>query len=404
MEQTKAPETNPSEEWADLPWRKLEQHLYRLQKRIFKASARGDLKTVHKLQKLVLKSRSARLLAVRRVTQENQGKKTAGVDGVKAVSPAGRLALAEAIHPKRMKQKKPKPLRRVWIPKPGKAEQGPLGIPVMFDRACQAVAKQALEPQWEALFEADSYGFRPGRSAHDAIAAIFNGIRYKSKYVLDADSKGGFDNINHQALLGKLRTYPAMRRLVNGWLKAGIMDDMDLSPPLAGAGQGRVVSPLLANIALYGMEEALINAYTGGKKTLSARQGAPKLIRYADDFVVLHAEVAEVLKAHQLIATWLQGIGLELKPSKTRLSHTLKEYQGNIGFNFLGFTIRQYPVGRTHTGKSREKPLGFKTLIKPSKEGAQRHVQALRRILRRSQPLSQEERSEAHTSELQSHS
>ena len=114
MEQTKAPETNPSEEWADLPWRKLEQHLYRLQKRIFKASARGDLKTVHKLQKLVMKSRSARLLAVRRVTQENQGKKTAGVDGVKSVSPVGRLALAEAIHPKRMKQKKPKPLRRVW--------------------------------------------------------------------------------------------------------------------------------------------------------------------------------------------------------------------------------------------------------------------------------------------------
>jgi len=108
-------------------------------------------------------------------------------------------------------------------------------------------------------------------------------------------------------------------------------------------------------------------------------------------FVVLHAEVAEVLKAHQLIATWLQGIGVELKPSKTRLSHTLKEYQGNIGFNFLGFTIRQYPVGRTHTGTSRGKPLGFKTLIKPSKEGAQRHVQALRRILRRSQSLSQEE-------------
>jgi len=391
MEQTKAPETNPSEEWADLPWRKLEQHLYRLQKRIFKASARGDLKTVHKLQKLVMKSRSARLLAVRRVTQENQGKKTAGVDGVKSVSPVGRLALAEAIHPKRMKQKKPKPLRRVWIPKPGKAEQRPLGIPVMFDRACQAVAKQALEPQWEALFEADSYGFRPGRSAHDAIAAIFNGIRYKSKYVLDADIKGCFDNINHQALLGKMRTYPAMRRLVKGWLKAGVMDDMDLSPTLAGTPQGGVVSPLLANIALYGMEEALINAYTGGKKTLSARQGAPKLIRYADDFVVLHAEVAEVLKAHQLIATWLQGIGLELKPSKTRLSHTLKEYQGNIGFNFLGFTIRQYPVGRTHTGTSRGKPLGFKTLIKPSKEGAQRHVQALRRILRRSQSLSQEE-------------
>jgi len=240
MEETKAPDANPSEEWAALPWRQLEQHLYRLQKRIFKASARGDLRTVHKLQKLLMKSRSARLLAVRRVTQENQGKKTAGIDGVKSVSPAGRLALTETIHPKRMRKRKPKPLRRVWIPKPGKAEQRPLGIPVVFDRACQASAKQALEPQWEALFEADSYGFRPGRSAQDAIAAIFLNIKQKSKYVLDADSKGCFDNIDHQALLGKLRTYPAMRRLVKGWLKAGVMDGVDFSPTQAGTPQGGV--------------------------------------------------------------------------------------------------------------------------------------------------------------------
>src|SRR5262249_10323265 len=247
MEPTKAPDTSPSEEWADLPWRKLEQHLYRLQKRIFKASERGDLKTVHKLQKLVMKSRSARLLAVRRVTQDNQGKKTAGVDGVKSVSPPRRLALAQAIHPKRIDERKPKPLRRVWIPKPGKTEQRPLGIPVMYDRACQALAKQALEPQWEALFEADSYGFRPGRGSHDPIAAIFINISHKSKYVLDADIKGCFDNIDHQALLGKLRTYPAMRRLVKGWLKAGVMDGLELSPTPAGTPQGGVVSPLLAN-------------------------------------------------------------------------------------------------------------------------------------------------------------
>src|SRR5256712_6421730 len=284
-----------------------------------------------------MKCRSARLLAVRRVTQDNQGKKTAGIDGIKCVPPSGRLALAEAIHPNRMNKRKPKPLRRVWIPKPGKTEQRPLGIPVMFDRACQALAKQALEAQWEALFEANSYGFRPGRGAHDAIAAIFNTIRAKSKYVLDADIKGCFDNIDHQALLGKLCTYPAMRRLVKGWLKAGVMEALELSPTNAGTPQGGVVSPLLANIALYGMEEALQEVYTGGSKAPSAPRGAPQLIRYADDFVVLHAQEAEVIKAQQIIATWLQGIGLELKPSKTRLSHTLKEYQGNIGFNFLGF-------------------------------------------------------------------
>ena len=261
----------------------------------------------------------------------------------------------------------------------------------MFDRAGQAVVKQALEPQWEALFEADSYGFRPGRSAHDAIAAIFSNINQKSKYVLDADIKGCFDNIDHQALLGKLHTYPAMRRLVKGWLKAGVMEALELSPTQAGTPQGGVVSPLLANIALYGMEEALVKAYMGEKKTRTAQQGVPKLIRYADDFVVLHAEAAEVIKAQQLIATWLEGIGLELKPSKTRLSHTLNDYQGNVGFNFLGFSIRQFPVGKTHTGARKGKPLGFKTIITPSKEGVQRHVQALRKILQKSPSLSQEE-------------
>jgi RNA-directed DNA polymerase len=191
-----------------------------------------------------MKSRSAQLLAVRRVTQDNQGKKTAGIDGVKSVPPTGRLALAEAIHPKRIVGRKPMPLRRVWIPKPGKAEQRPLGIPVVFDRACQALAKQALEPQWEALFEADSYGFRPGRSAHDAIAAIFANINQKSKYVLDADIKGCFDNIDHQALLGKLRTYPAMRQLIKGWLKAGVMEGLDFSPTPAGTPQGGLCKAL----------------------------------------------------------------------------------------------------------------------------------------------------------------
>src|SRR6266550_7750811 len=117
MEQTKAPEAPPSEEWAALPWRKLEQHLYRLQKRIFKASARGDLKTVYQVQKLLMKSRSARLLAVRRVTQDNQGKKTAGVDGVKSVTPSQRLEMVECIHPKHWKRKKSPPVRRIYIPK-----------------------------------------------------------------------------------------------------------------------------------------------------------------------------------------------------------------------------------------------------------------------------------------------
>src|SRR5215475_5291464 len=132
-EETKAPAETQSEDWALLPWRKLEQQVYRLQKRIYRASERGNQRAVHRLQQLLMRSRSARLLAVRRVTQDNQGKKTAGVDGVKSVEPGQRLAMAEAIHPRHQKQRKAKPVRRVWIPKPGKSEKRPLGIPTMQD-------------------------------------------------------------------------------------------------------------------------------------------------------------------------------------------------------------------------------------------------------------------------------
>src|SRR5215470_8727420 len=118
--ETKAPPETVSEDWALLPWHKLERHVYRLQKRIYRASERGNVQAVHRLQQLLMRSRSAQLLAVRRVTQENQGKKTAGIDGVKSLTPAARLVLAEVIHPKHMKRIKAKPVRRVWIPKPGK--------------------------------------------------------------------------------------------------------------------------------------------------------------------------------------------------------------------------------------------------------------------------------------------
>jgi len=199
MADTKAPRDKQpldpaSESWRKLPWRKLEQHVYRIQKRIFRAEQRGNTKAVHKLQRLLMKSRAARLVAVRRVTQDNQGKKTAGVDGVKSVHPQQRFAMAETIHPKHWNTQKSPPVRRVWIPKPGKTEKRPLGIPVMSVRAQQAVVKSALEPEWEAKFEANSYGFRPGRSCHDAIQAIFLAICKKPKYVLDADIRGCFDH------------------------------------------------------------------------------------------------------------------------------------------------------------------------------------------------------------------
>src|SRR5947209_10812412 len=203
MKERKAPQRKPSadpasETWNQLPWRKLEKHVFRIQKRIFRASQHGNTRAVHKLQKLLMKSEAARLLAVRRVTQDNQGKKTAGIDGVKAVKPQGRLAMVKDIHPKHWKDQPPQPVRRVWIPKPGKAEQRPLGIPPMIERCKQALVKLALEPEWEAKFEPNSYGFRPGRSCHDAKEAIFTAINRKPKFVFDADIKGSFDHIKQE--------------------------------------------------------------------------------------------------------------------------------------------------------------------------------------------------------------
>lgn len=170
-------------EWKNIPWRKLERKVFKLQKRIFKASEHGDVKTVRRLQKTLIRSWSAKCLAVRRVTQDNIGKKTAGVDGIKLLSPEARLRLVERLS----LTGKSKPTRRIWIPKPGTEEKRPLGIPTIADRALQALVKMALEPEWEAKFEPNSYGFRPGRSPHDAIGAIFAAIKSKAKYVLDAD-------------------------------------------------------------------------------------------------------------------------------------------------------------------------------------------------------------------------
>jgi len=330
-----------------------------------------------------MKSQSARLLAVRRVTQENQGKKTAGIDGVKSVKPVERSVMANQIHPKNWKDTSP-PVRRVWIPKPGKTEKRPLGIPVMVERARQHLAKLALEPEWEARFEPNSYGFRPGRSCHDAIEAIFNAIKQKEKYVLDADLKGAFDHIDHHKLLHKLKTYPAMKRTIQAWLKAGAIDKGAFEETTSGTPQGGTVSPLLMNIALHGMETAVMEAYR-------TKEGKPQFIRYADDLVVFHATEEGVKRAQAVLETWLADVGLELKPSKTKITHTLTPYQGKVGFNFLGFAIRQFPVGQTHTGKNTYgKPLGFKTIISPSKEAIKRHMEEIGKKVRKLRSAAQE--------------
>src|SRR5262245_20825560 len=238
--------------WQGVPWPQVEANVHTLQRRIYRAEQQGQRRTVRSLQRLLLRSTSAKLLAVRRVTQDNQGKRTPGIDGVAFLEPQERCLLIQNLN----LAQPARPVRRLWIPKPGTQEQRPLGIPTMSDRAAQALVKLALEPQWEARFEPNSYGFRPGRSCQDAIEAIFQEIRYKPKYALDADIAKCFDRIGHQALLDKLDTFPLLRRVIKGWLKAGVLDGRDLFPTQAGTPQGGVLSPLLANVALHGLNKS----------------------------------------------------------------------------------------------------------------------------------------------------
>lgn len=361
-------ELNPMYEWSDINWRKLERNVFKLQKRIYQASNRGDAKLVRRLQKLLINSWSARAIAVRRVTQDNQGKKTAGVDGVKSLIPKQRFTLVNKIK----LGSKVKPTRRVWIPKPSTEEKRPLGIPTMYDRALQALVKLVLEPEWEARFEPNSYGFRPGRSCHDAVAAIFSAINKKAKFVLDADISKCFDRINHNLLLKKLNTYPTLRRQIRAWLKAGVMDGKKLFPTQEGTPQGGVISPLLANIALHGMEELIMGLAPkfdmrrtdNTQMSVRDKLKSVSLIRYADDFVILHEDEKVIYKCIEEIGKWLSDIGLELKPSKTRITHTLNDYGvEKAGFNFLGFNVRQFRVGKYNSGKVKGKTLGFKTAL-----------------------------------------
>jgi len=374
-------------EWNEIPWRKLERNVFKLQKRIYKASRRGDVRTVRRLQKLLTKSWAAKCLAVRRVTQDNQGKKTAGVDGVKALTPKQRFSLVNKLK----LGTKVKPTRRVWIPKPGRDEKRPLGIPTMYDRALQGLVKMTLEPEWEARFEPNSYGFRPGRSCHDAIEAIYIAINQKSKYVLDADIAKCFDKIDHQRLLEKLNTYPTLRKQVRAWLKAGVMDGKELFPTSEGTPQGGVISPLLANIALHGMEYRIkelakefdMREKDGRIVSLPNRRRSVTLIRYADDFVIIHENLTVVQRCREAISEWLKGMGLEIKPSKTRLVHTLQEFEGNkAGFDFLGFNIRQFKAGKYTSGTNAKKQtLGFKTVITPSKKSQKVHYTQVKEII-----------------------
>lgn len=344
-------------DWDSIWWGPVEGDVRRLRSRIFKASQEGDLKRVRNLQKLMLRSFANTLVSVRRVTQRNAGRATAGIDGELALTSPDRAALAVRVHRDGLSGDA-RPVKRVYIPK-ANGRQRPLGIPVLADRVNQARVVNALEPEWEARFEPRSYGFRPGRGCHDAIEAIYWTLRGKAakrSWVLDADLTAAFDRIDHEKLLSALGTFPAAGMIAR-WLTAGVIERGRFAPTDEGTPQGGVISPLLLNIALHGMEEAAGVRYLrcdpyGAHITT----GSPALVRYADDLVVMCHTKADAEHAKERLQQWLTPRGLRFNEDKTRIVHV------DAGFDFLGFNVRRYR-GRL--------------LIKPSPASVARYKQRL---------------------------
>jgi RNA-directed DNA polymerase len=273
--------------WRRVDWRRAEADVRRLRQRIFTAAKAGDLPRVRRLQKLMLRSRANTLLSVRRVTERNAGRLTAGVDGEVVLTPEAKMQLADRIQ-QRAEPFKAMPVRRVYIPKRGSTKRRPLGIPVILDRCHQARVVSALEPEWEARFEPKSYGFRPGRGCQDAIQAIYTVAKGKSAkrlWALDADLASAFDLIAHDHIQTMIGTFPA-RGMIRAWLKAGVVEQGRLHRTEDGVPQGGVVSPLLLNIALHGMEQAAgVRYHPAGSQAGRTMKDSPVLIRYADDRV-----------------------------------------------------------------------------------------------------------------------
>nr|ACY06058.1 putative reverse-transcriptase protein [Volvox carteri f. nagariensis] len=373
--------------WNKVRWHDVKRRVLRMQHRIFKAKRNGKQKTVTGLQIRLINSLDAKLLSVLQVTALNKGRKTPGVDKQIVIAGPDKLRMAKELR----LDGTAKPIRRVWLPKPGKDEKRPLGIPTIEDRAKQNLAKLALEPEWEAIFEPNSYGFRPGRSCHDAIEAIFLNLRHKkTKFIYDADIRKCFDRIDHGALIAKLNTFPQMERQIYAWLKAGIMEGYANAPKSyepesnLGTPQGGIISPLLANIALHGLENHLKEfcatkvsneIFQTRNRSQESKRKACGVIRYADDFVIIHENKQVIELCVTETKNWLQHIGLDINNEKSKLRDSRE------GFKFLGLQIILIRRGKMD-GQ------GYRIKITPSKKNQSSLLEKVRKVIQNNRAIS----------------
>jgi RNA-directed DNA polymerase len=361
-----------SESWKNLPWKKFRKELFRLQKRVYKAVSVGDKRKARSLQKLILKSKAARFLAIRQVTQLNAGKKTAGVDGKASLTFEERFAL-EYILKIKVNTWTHNKLRSIPIPKKDGTTRT-LKVPTIADRAWQCIAKFALEPAHEATFHAKSYGFRTGRSAHDAQKLLFLNLRSNAnginKRVIELDIEKCFDRISHSCIMENLIAPIGLKLGIFRCLKAGT----NVGFPEQGTPQGGVVSPLLANIALNGSES--IHRY---KDPTNGRWNEPS-IRYADDMVIILRPEDDEKVILDNINKFLAARGMNVSASKTKTTTTTD------GFDFLGWHFKVQQNGKFRCVPSADNFKAFrkkvKTIVNNSNYGATIKAKKLAPVVR----------------------